>query len=149
MNARVPATKQKVDLSFVLTPILQVPDVQHAMVITADGFYEAHSGLDTETAEKLSAVLASLLASGRGTSQTYYGGETVLRQVMVETYDGYVFVIPAAEGTYLAVFTGPGVAMDNVSYEMQKQVQTLGKAMVSPPRGDVGRAPSGDDGRSA
>jgi predicted regulator of Ras-like GTPase activity (Roadblock/LC7/MglB family) len=142
MNARVPVTKPKADLSFVLAPILQVPDVQHAMVVTADGFYEAHSGLEAETAEKLSAVLASLLASARGTSYTYYGGDTVLRTVMVETYDGYVFVIPAAEGTYLAVFTGPGVAMDNVSYEMQKQVQTLGKAMVSPPRGDLGRMPS-------
>ncbi|MDT0342886.1 roadblock/LC7 domain-containing protein [Streptomyces litchfieldiae] len=139
MNARVPVTKPKVDLTFVLAPILEVPDVQHAMVITADGFFEAHSGMEAETAEKLSAVLASLLASARGTSHTYYGDGTVLRQVMVETYDGYAFVIPAGEGTYLAVFTGPGVAMDNVSYEMQKQVQTLGKAMGSPPRGDRGR----------
>ncbi|WP_049577286.1 roadblock/LC7 domain-containing protein [Streptomyces sp. SBT349] len=143
MNARVPVTKPKLDLSFVLTPILEVPDVQHAMVVTADGFFEAHSGLDNETAEKLSAVLASLLASARGTSLTYYGGEAALRQVMVETFDGYVFVIPAAENTYLAVFTGPGVAMDSVSYEMQKQVQTLGKAMASPPRDDATRSPSG------
>ncbi|RBM21364.1 roadblock/LC7 domain-containing protein [Streptomyces sp. PT12] len=139
MNARVPVTKPRIDLSFVLTPILEVPDVQHAMVVTADGFFEAHSGLDNETAEKLSAVLASLLASARGTSLTYYGEDSPLRQVMVEAFDGYVFVIPAAEGTYLAVFTGPGVAMDNVSYEMQKQVQTLGKAMVSPPRTDTAR----------
>jgi predicted regulator of Ras-like GTPase activity (Roadblock/LC7/MglB family) len=146
MNARVPVARPKVDLSFVLTPILQIPDVQHAMVITADGFFEAHSGLDSASAEKLSAVLASLLASGRGTSHTYFGGDVRLRQVMVETQDGYVFVIPAGEGTYLAVFTGPGVAMDNVCYEMQKQVQTLGKAMASPPRADVPGARTAGDG---
>ncbi|MGP3971016.1 roadblock/LC7 domain-containing protein [Streptomyces sp. 6N223] len=143
MNARaplpVPVARPKADLSFVLNPILEIPEVQHAMVITADGFFEAHSGLDHDSAEKLSAVLASLLASGRGTSHTYFGGRSLLRQVMVETHDGYVFVIPAAEGTYLAVFTGSGVAMDNVCYEMQKQVQTLGKAMVSPPRRDIRR----------
>jgi predicted regulator of Ras-like GTPase activity (Roadblock/LC7/MglB family) len=142
MNARaslsLPVARPKADLSFVLGPILEIPEVQHAMVITADGFFEAHSGLDNDSAEKLSAVLASLLASGRGTSHTYFGGRSLLRQVMVETHDGYVFVIPAAEGsTYLAVFAGPGVAMDNVCYEMQKQVQTLGKAMVSPPRSDI------------
>ncbi|MDT0318200.1 MULTISPECIES: roadblock/LC7 domain-containing protein [unclassified Streptomyces] len=146
MNARTPVTRPKVDLSFVLTPILEIPNVQHAMVVTADGFFEAHSGLDGETAEKLSAVLASLLASSRGTSQTYFGGRSLLRLVMVETYEGYVFVIPAAENTYLAVFTGPNVAMDNVSYEMQKQVQTLGKAMGSPPRSDLGGSPVGGDG---
>ncbi|MEO3750010.1 roadblock/LC7 domain-containing protein [Streptomyces sp. B6B3] len=149
MNARVPVIRPKVDLSFVLTPILEIPDVQHAMVITADGFFEAHSGMDNESAEKLSAVLASLLASGRGTSHTYFGGRSLLRQVMVETQDGYVFVIPAGEGTYLAVFTGPNVAMDNVCYEMQKQVQTLGKAMVSPPRADVQGTQPGGDGYSA
>jgi predicted regulator of Ras-like GTPase activity (Roadblock/LC7/MglB family) len=147
MNGRillpVPAGRPKADLSFVLNPILEIPEVQHAMVITADGFFEAHSGLDRDTAEKLSAVLASLLASGRGTSHTYFGGRSLLRQVMVETHDGYVFVIPAAEGAYLAVFTGPGVAMDNVCYEMQKQVQTLGKAMVSPPRTEIATAEAG------
>ncbi|MDT0306362.1 roadblock/LC7 domain-containing protein [Streptomyces sp. DSM 44917] len=145
MSVPVPVRKPEVDLSFVLAPILEVPDVQHAMIITADGFFEAHSGLDPETAEKLSAVLASLLASGKGTSQTYFGERDLLRQVMVETYDGYIFVIPAAESTYLAVFTGPSVAMDNVSYEMQKQVQTLGKAMVSPPR-PHGAPPPADQG---
>lgn len=149
MNAQVPVTKPKADLSFVLKPILEVPEVQHAMIITADGFYEAHSGLEAPTAEKLSAVLASLLASGRGTAQTYFGGRAPLRQVMVETHDGYVFVIPAAEGTYLAVFTGANVAMDNVCYEMQKQVQTLGKALVSPPRGDLRHAGSDTDGSPA
>ncbi|WP_158674553.1 roadblock/LC7 domain-containing protein [Streptomyces hoynatensis] len=145
----MPVTKPKADLSFVLAPILEVPDVQHAMVITADGFFEAHSGLEEQTAEKLSAVLASLLASGRGTSQTYFGGRAPLRQVMVETHDGYVFVIPAAEGTYLAVFTGANVAMDNVCYEMQKQVQTLGKALVSPARTDLKGTDPGTDGSPA
>ncbi|WP_129840581.1 roadblock/LC7 domain-containing protein [Streptomyces sp. RFCAC02] len=142
----------KADLSFVLTPVLRVPDVQHAMIITADGFFEAHSGLDAEAAEKLAAVVASLLAAGRGTSETYYGSRSVLRTVMVETQHGYLFVIPAAESSYLAVFTGPNVAMDNVIYEMQKQVQTLGKAMAVPPRRGAAdeEAPAPDaDGRFA
>ncbi|MEV1009618.1 roadblock/LC7 domain-containing protein [Streptomyces sp. NPDC049881] len=148
MNTPVPAPRVKADLSFVLTPILKVPDVQHAMILTADGFFEAHSGIEPEAAEKLSAVLASFLAAGRGTSETYFGSRGLLRTVMVETQHGYVFVIPAAEGAYLAVFTGPNVAMDNVTYEMQKQVQTLGKAMVSPPRRDIAAqgVPPGTDG---
>jgi hypothetical protein len=39
--------------------------------------------------------------------------------------------------------------MDNVCYEMQKQVQTLGKAMASPPRADVPGARTAGDGYPA
>jgi predicted regulator of Ras-like GTPase activity (Roadblock/LC7/MglB family) len=143
MNTRPLAQKVKPDVSFVLAPILELPHVRHAMVITTDGFFDACSeGLDKDSADRSAAVLSTLQAAARSAVAELSGvSETEVRQTIVETDHGYLFLIPTGQGTLLGAYADREVDMYTVTYTMTKQVQTLGKAMASQPRPDLDRAP--------
>ena len=125
------------DTSWVLAPLLELPHVIHAAVISGDGLIEGRSpDLERDTAEGIAAMLSALQGAARTTSAAFVGDYDVeLRQTVIETSRGWVFVIPAGQNTCLAVFAGPDVNMGVVTHQMQVQVATLGsKAMGSPPR---------------
>ncbi|MER7397103.1 roadblock/LC7 domain-containing protein [Streptomyces sp. NPDC000151] len=125
------------DQSWVLAPLLELPHVLHAAVISGDGFIEGSSpGLAREAAEGVAAMMSALQGAGRAVTAAFTGQDDArLRQTVVESEEGWVIAIPAGENTCLAVFAGPEVNMGVVSHQMQVQVATLGaKAMSSPPR---------------
>jgi predicted regulator of Ras-like GTPase activity (Roadblock/LC7/MglB family) len=51
---------------------------------------------------------------------------------------GYVFLVAAGPGAYLAVSATEKVDIEAVSFRLQELVQRLGKELTSPPREDVG-----------
>lgn len=127
------------DTSWVLAPLLDLPHVIHAAVISGDGLIEGRSpGLERDAAEGVAAMLSALQGAARTTTAAFAADFQVqLRQTVVESDHGWVFAIPAGENTTLAVFAGPDVNMGVVTHHMQVQVATLGaKAMSSPPRDD-------------
>lgn len=127
------------DTSWVLAPLLELPHVVHAAVISGDGLVEGRSpGLEREAAEGVAAMMSALQGAARTATGAFAGSDEVrLRQIVVESGHGWVFAIPAGENTVLAVYAGPEVNMGVVTHHMQVQVASLGaKAMSSPPRDD-------------
>lgn len=128
------------DMSWVLAPLLDLPHVVHAAVISGDGFIQGRSaGLDNDAGEGVAAMMSALQGAARATSLAFSGKDDVqLRQTVIESDLGWVFAIPAGENTCLTVYAAPDVNMRVVTHQMQVQVSTLGtKAMGSPPRDDV------------
>ncbi|MGW7515261.1 roadblock/LC7 domain-containing protein [Streptomyces sp. NPDC054796] len=128
------------DTSWVLAPLLDLPHVVHAAVISGDGLIEGASpGLEREAAEGVAAMMSALQGAARTTTVAFSGDFGVkLRQTVIESDQGWVFAIPAGENTCLAVFAEPEVNMGVVTHHMQVQVATLGaKTMNAPPRDDT------------
>jgi predicted regulator of Ras-like GTPase activity (Roadblock/LC7/MglB family) len=127
------------DTSWVLAPLLELPHVIHAAVVSADGLIETRSpNLERDSAEGVAAMLSALQGAARTTTAAFAGDYGVnLRQTVIESDLGWVFAIPAGQNTCLAVFAGPEVDMGLVTHQMQVQVTTLGaEAMKSPTRSD-------------
>ncbi|GAA2311469.1 roadblock/LC7 domain-containing protein [Streptomyces caniferus] len=128
------------DKSWVLAPLMELPHVIHAAVISGDGFIEGASpGLQRDSGEGVAAMMSALQGAGRAVTAAFAGkDDTRLRQTVIESDDGFVFAIPAGENTCLAVFAGPEVNMGVVAHHMQIQVTTLGNKVMNSPARDLG-----------
>jgi predicted regulator of Ras-like GTPase activity (Roadblock/LC7/MglB family) len=109
----------------------------------------SHSAdISREDAERLAAGLSGLQSISRSTAEFCGSGDSPWRQTLIEFNAGYVFLVAAGEGAYLAVSTGENVDMEAVTYRMHKLVDRLGKELTSPPRrNSVPRGP--DDSGTA
>ncbi|TXC99854.1 roadblock/LC7 domain-containing protein [Streptomyces sp. ISID311] len=127
------------DLSWMLDSALELPEAQHAILVSGDGLLMSRSKdvgpdhADTVAAamsgmQSLSRTLADFCNSGAR------GNRTQWRQTLVEFDHGWVFLISAGEGAYLAVSASPDVDMAEITFRMQQLVGQLGKALTSPPR---------------
>ncbi|MDP9848186.1 roadblock/LC7 domain-containing protein [Streptosporangium lutulentum] len=126
-------------LSWMLNDVLDVPGARHAILLTADGMLQAHSqGISRDDADKQAAALSGLQSLSRSTAEFCADSPTTWRQTMVEFVDGYVFVIAAGPGAYLAVSSTDEADLEVVTYRMQKLIARLGKELTSPPRRDIG-----------
>ncbi|MCX5205495.1 roadblock/LC7 domain-containing protein [Streptomyces sp. NBC_00237] len=128
------------DKSWVLAPLLELPHVTHAAVISGDGFVEGASpGLRREAAEGVAAMMSALQGAGRAVTAAFAEQEdATLRQTVIESEEGWVFAIPAGRNTCLAVFAAPEVNMGVVAHHMQVQVTTLGAKVMNSPARDLG-----------
>ncbi|GAA2783000.1 roadblock/LC7 domain-containing protein [Kitasatospora sp. CM 4170] len=124
------------EISWVLTPLLELPGVLHALIATGDGLVEgASDGLGRASAERVAAMTATLHAASRAFTTSFTDVEQPrLAQTVVESDLGFAVVVPAGENTSLAVFTTPEAQLGNVAYQMQVQVAALGRALASPAR---------------
>jgi len=115
------------DASWVLDPLLGLTGVEHGLVVTSDGMvWGASAGLRREAAEGASAMMSALQGAARALSAALSGDPAAeVRQIVVETGDGYVFALPAGHHSVLALYTTREVDMGKVTYEMQCQVAVL------------------------
>ncbi|MEV0375482.1 roadblock/LC7 domain-containing protein [Streptomyces sp. NPDC050636] len=123
------------ELGWMLDEVLKVPEARHAILLSADGMLRAHShGIKRDEAERQAAALSGLQSISRSTAE-FCGLETSpWQQTLVEFVDGYVFLVAAGAGAYLAVSAGQDVDMEAVTYSMHKLVDRLGKELTSLPR---------------
>ncbi|MGW6916167.1 roadblock/LC7 domain-containing protein [Kitasatospora sp. NPDC054939] len=124
------------EISWVLTPLLELPGVLHAVIATGDGLVEgASAGLGRASAERVAAMTATVHAAARAFTGAFTDSEQPrLSQTVVESDLGFAIVVPAGENTSLAVFTTPEAQLGNVAYQMQLQVDALARALASPAR---------------
>ncbi|MGR3934083.1 MULTISPECIES: roadblock/LC7 domain-containing protein [Streptomyces] len=123
------------ELGWMLDEVVKMPEARHAILLSADGMLRAHSaGIARDEAERQAAALSGLQSISRSTSEFCDREETPWQQTLVEFVGGYVFLIAAGPGAYLAVSATEHVDMEAVSYRMQKLVDRLGKELTSPPR---------------
>ncbi|WP_432193095.1 roadblock/LC7 domain-containing protein [Streptomyces sp. bgisy027] len=127
------------ELGWMLDEVLKVPQARHAILLSADGMLRAFSkDIDRDDAERLAAGLSGVQSISRSTAEFCGTSHTPWRQTLIEFAHGYVFLVAAGEGAYLAVSTGEDVDMEAVSYRMHKLVDRLGKELTSPARQDTG-----------
>ncbi|MFE7531888.1 roadblock/LC7 domain-containing protein [Kitasatospora sp. NPDC057542] len=123
------------DLSWVLNDVLQVPGARHAILVSADGLLlERSSEIGRDEAETNAAAMSSMQSLSRAVAPFVGGGGGVWRQTLLEYDHGWIFLIAAGSGAYLAASTAPDVDMEAMSFRMQQQVGALGRAMSAAPR---------------
>jgi predicted regulator of Ras-like GTPase activity (Roadblock/LC7/MglB family) len=129
-------------LGWMLDDALKMPETRHAILLSADGLLMAHSErISVDDAERHAAGMAGLQSLARSTAEFCGDSRTPWRQTVSEFDDGYVFLVAAGPGAYLAVSTTENVDMEAVAFRLQELVQRLGRELTSPPRRNTETAP--------
>ncbi|MFJ5262576.1 roadblock/LC7 domain-containing protein [Streptomyces sp. NPDC088387] len=128
-----------------------VPEARHAVVLSADGIARgATDGLSEKDVRTLSAAMAGMQSLSRATA-LFAGPASDRRwnQTVVEFSHGWIFLIGAGQGAYLAAAAGPDVDLQQISFRMHRLVARLGDNLSSAPRvnaGDAARAEAAASG---
>ncbi|KUL49685.1 dynein regulation protein LC7 [Streptomyces sp. NRRL F-4489] len=127
------------DLSWMLDSALELPEAQHAILVSADGLLMARSKeVGRDHADTVAAAMSGMQSLSRTVADFCNATGPQMRpqwrQTLVEFDHGWVFLISAGEGAYLAVSASPDVDMAEITFRMQQLVGQLGKALTSPPR---------------
>ncbi|MCW2915910.1 MAG: dynein regulation protein [Actinomycetia bacterium] len=126
-------------LGWMLDDALRMPETRYAILLSADGLLIAHSaGIHRDDAERQAAGMSGLQSLARSTAEFCGNPDTLWHQTVSEFEDGYVFLVAAGVGAYLAVSASQHVDMEAVSFRLQELVQRLGKELISPPRQGTG-----------
>ncbi len=118
-----------------LDDAMKMPETRYAILLSADGLLMAHSQrISRDDADRNAAAMSGLQALARSTAE--FCGETAdsWQQTVSEFAGGYVFLVAAGPGAYLAVSATDKVDMEGVSSRLQELVQRLGKELTVPPR---------------
>ncbi|MET9219616.1 roadblock/LC7 domain-containing protein [Streptomyces sp. NPDC088197] len=125
------------DLSWMLDSALEVPEARHAILVSADGLLMARSNeVGRDHADTVAAAMSGMQSLSRTVSD-FVGGDDrrqEWRQTLVEFDHGWVFLISAGEGAYLAVSASPDADLAEITFRMQQLVGQLGKVLTTPPR---------------
>ncbi|MFD6415511.1 roadblock/LC7 domain-containing protein [Streptomyces sp. NPDC060194] len=132
------------DLGWMLRPLTDIPGVRHAVVVSEDGLRLGHasalnvkgrvSELSVAEAESLSAASAALTMTSRSTIGLLFGGNAGMRQLMLESDQGFVLFTAAGVGAHLGVATDTGADVGLVAQQMQLLVVKIGGHLASHPR---------------
>ncbi|NGN69065.1 roadblock/LC7 domain-containing protein [Streptomyces sp. A7024] len=129
------------DVGWMLRPITGIPGVRHAVVVSDDGLHLGHASANNLTgdipelgrgeAEALSAACAALTITSRSAVALFLGEEAGVRQLMVESAQGYVLFTSAGSGASLAVATGADADVALVAQQMQILVVKIGAQLTA------------------
>jgi predicted regulator of Ras-like GTPase activity (Roadblock/LC7/MglB family) len=116
-----------------LRTLTQLHGVVHGVVLTSDGMVKGASyGLSREAAEGAAAVASGLQSCARQVAGALSGQPaSALRQVVVETGDGFVFSVPAGTHTHLVLYTTREADLGMVSYEVHRHIADLGERVLA------------------
>lgn len=138
MIARLP------DLGWMLRPLTEIPGVRHTVVVSEDGLRLGHASaeglrgsvasLSVDEAESLSAACAAMTMTGRSTAGLLFGEGAGVRQLMLESENGFVLFTSAGVGAHLGVATDLTADVALVAQQMQLLVAKIGSHLVSEPR---------------
>jgi predicted regulator of Ras-like GTPase activity (Roadblock/LC7/MglB family) len=129
------------DTAWVLDPILEIPHVKAAVLLTRDGLVSGYSeAISQPTAERTAAIVSTVQGACRTAAAAFADKDDAqVRQVVVESDHGYILVAPTAHGTCVAAFGDPEVRLDLLAHRVHSQVARLGeKAMTAASRGTDG-----------
>jgi predicted regulator of Ras-like GTPase activity (Roadblock/LC7/MglB family) len=128
-------------LGWMLDDALKMPGSRHAILLSADGLLIASSAhISQDDADRHAAGMAGLQSLARNAGEFCGDPDTKWLQTVSEFDGGYVFLVAAGPGAYLAASTNDKVDMEVVSFRLQELVQRLGKELTSPPRQGGGSA---------
>ncbi|TXS55632.1 roadblock/LC7 domain-containing protein [Streptomyces sp. t39] len=125
------------DSAWVLDPILEIPHVRAAVLLTRDGLVSGFTAaLAQDSAERVAAITSTVQGACRTAAAAFADAPVAqLRQVVIESDLGYILVAPTEHGTCVAAFGDPEVRLDLLGHRVHSQVARLGeKAMAAAPR---------------
>ncbi|NGO81613.1 roadblock/LC7 domain-containing protein [Streptomyces sp. YC504] len=132
------------DLGWMLHPLIAIPGVRHAVVVSEDGLRLGHASaedlsgpvaaLSVGEAEALSAASAAMTMTGRSTAGLLFGEGARIRQIMVESDLGFVLFTHAGAGAQLGVATDTAADVGLVAQQMQLLVAKIGAQLSAQPR---------------
>lgn len=128
------------DLSWMLDDIVNnVPKARHAVLLSADGLPRgATEGMSRKDVSTIAAAMAGMQSLSRATAHFAGPGEDrQWNQTIIEFSHGWIFLIGAGQGAYLAAAAEPDVDMQQISFRMHRLVARLGNNLTSPPRVDA------------
>lgn len=126
-------------LSWMLDSALEVPEARHAVLVSADGLLMGRSReVGRDHADTVAAAMSGMQSLSRTVADFCGDPSHTWRQTLIEFDGGWVFLISAGQGAYLAVSASPHVDMADITFRMQQLVGQLGKALTSPPRENTG-----------
>jgi predicted regulator of Ras-like GTPase activity (Roadblock/LC7/MglB family) len=118
------------DLNWLMTDFTaRVPDVAHAVVVSADGVPLAMSeSVPADFAEQFAAILSGLASLMQGAARIFAAGQPT--QALVEMAGGLMLVKVISDGSSLAVLAAPECDTDLVSYEVTLLVEAVGEILT-------------------
>ncbi len=118
------------DLNWLVTDFTtRVPDVAHAVVVSADGVPLALSeGIPFGFAEQLAAITSGLAGLMQGAARIFEAGPPL--QALVEMDGGLMLIKAISDGSCLAVLAALECDTDLVSYEVTLLVEAVGEVLT-------------------
>jgi predicted regulator of Ras-like GTPase activity (Roadblock/LC7/MglB family) len=114
-----------------------VRGARHAILVSGDGLLLQRSDdIGRDDAETNAAAMSSMQSLSRAVAGFVGAGHGIWKQTLLEYDGGWIFLIAAGQGSYLAVSAALDVDMEAMSFRMQKTVAGLSKAMSVAPRSD-------------
>jgi predicted regulator of Ras-like GTPase activity (Roadblock/LC7/MglB family) len=126
------------DLDWLVTDFTRrVPDVAHAVVVSADGVLLARSqDLPPAFAEHFGLITCGLASLMQGAARVFEAGAPI--QGLVEMAGGLMLVKVISDGSSLAVLASLECDTDLVSYEVTLLVEAVGEALTPAARAHQG-----------
>ena len=126
------------DLDWLVTDFTRrVPDVAHAVVVSADGVLLARSqDLPPAFAEQFALITCGLASLMQGAARVFEAGTPT--QGLVEMAGGLMLVKVIGDGSSLAVLAALECDTDLVSYEVTLLVEAVGEALTPAARAHQG-----------
>lgn len=126
------------DLDWLVTDFTRrVPDVAHAVVVSADGVLLARSqDLPPAFAEQFALITCGLASLMQGAARIFEAGSPT--QGLVEMAGGLMLVKVISDGSSLAVLAALDCDTDLVSYEVTLLVEAVGEALTPAARAHQG-----------
>jgi predicted regulator of Ras-like GTPase activity (Roadblock/LC7/MglB family) len=126
------------DLDWLVTDFTRrVPDVAHAVVVSADGVLLARSqDLPPAFAEQFALITCGLASLMQGAARIFEAGSPT--QGLVEMAGGLMLVKVIGDGSSLSVLAALNCDTDLVSYEVTLLVEAVGEALTPAARAHQG-----------
>jgi hypothetical protein len=126
------------DLNWLVTNFTtRVPDVAHAVVVSADGVLLARSEeIPPAFAEQLALITCGLASLMQGAARIFEAGAPT--RALVEMDGGLMLVKMISDGSSLAILAALECDTDQVSYEMTLLVEAVGEALTPAARAQPG-----------
>jgi predicted regulator of Ras-like GTPase activity (Roadblock/LC7/MglB family) len=107
----------------------RVPDIAHAILVSADGLPMARSeGFPPDRADQLAAIASGLSSLTQGAARIFSAGE--VRQMIVEMAGGYLLIMSVSEGSCLAALATASCDLGQVGYEMSLLIARVASALT-------------------
>ncbi|MPZ27494.1 MAG: roadblock/LC7 domain-containing protein [Micromonosporaceae bacterium] len=127
------------DLDFLLNDFIdRVPEVTHAVAVSADGLLVARSrALPTDEADRVAAVASGLVSLLRSAASHFQAGTVVSN--LTELQGGFMFCMSVGSGASLLVLASRQCDIGRVSHELVDLINRVGPALT--PRNRAGMTP--------
>ena len=107
----------------------QVPDIAHAILVSADGLPIARTAhFPADRADQLAAIASGLTSLTQGAARCFGAGD--VRQTIVEMDQGYLFAMSVSEGSCLAALASAQCDLGQVGYEMSLLIARVASALT-------------------